>query len=87
MSIKSHEVYRRFVLETANSATPPRFGLTWFLTALNRLWSSTATEMDWLGFEQFTRDVLSSPLLTDGERVQILRDAVGAFTRRGTAGK
>ncbi len=40
-------------------------------------------QTDRLGYEQFIRDVLESPLLTEGQKLLMIAEATGAFTGRG----
>ncbi len=84
--MKPEEIYRRFFVETARYDSPPRFGYDWFLSAIDKIWDAKARVVDWLGLESFTRDCLASPILTDGQKVTLLKEAVAAFTRRGPVG-
>jgi hypothetical protein len=77
------QIYQKFVIETANYEHPTRYGKDWFLSALDKLWDAIPKQVDWLGFEQFVRDVLSSRHLTNSQKMFILGEAVGAFTGRG----
>jgi hypothetical protein len=50
---------------------------------LDEKWASRSVKTDWLGFESFLEDILCNPVLSDTEKVQITREALDAWTRRG----
>ena len=78
-------IYKHFFLDTRNFSMPTRFGLDWFLSAVDKVWERGKwhSRVDWLDMEQFTVDVLRSKELTDKEKVRILKEVIDAYTRRG----
>lgn len=76
--------YRKFRVETAGPTSPQmaQFTRQWFLASLEFVWAETANTVDWEDLEQFLRDVLASNI-SPAAKVQVLREGVAAFTRRG----
>lgn len=63
-----------------------RRGYDFFSAVLDHVWEAVPKRVvDWLDFEQFSRDVLGSDDLTDEYKVRLIREALGAFTGRGEA--
>jgi hypothetical protein len=81
--MKQDQVYRRFWLSTKDFGSPPRFGLDWFLSAIDVVWEKKTISMDWDDMEAFLVDVLKSQIIVDREKVRLCKEGINAFTRRG----
>ncbi len=53
-----------------------------FAIRINAAWESKSMKMDWLGLEVLLRDILSSGLEAS-EKVELAKEAIAAFTKRG----
>lgn len=81
--MKQDKFYRQFWLATKDFKSPPRFGLDWFLSAIDKVWEKKSISMDWDDMEGCLVDVLQSERLDDTQKVRVCKEAINAFTRRG----
>jgi hypothetical protein len=51
--------------------------------AIEAAWQTTAIKTDWLGLEAVLRATVDNPTANDARKVNLVREAVAAFTRRG----
>lgn len=75
-------MYRRFWLDTVSFKHPARFGYDWFCSAIDKINSEPRNTVDWLDYEMMARDILNTALLTDTQKVGLLRDALQVYTLR-----
>lgn len=82
--MKKSDIYSQFSLATEKFDSPQRFGFDWFASALDKIWEAKWLQVNWYELETFSRDCLSSPHLTDAQKCELMREAWGAFTGRGS---
>lgn len=53
-------------------------------TILDAKWTDRSTKVDWLGLEQFQRDIIESAYILDPvTKLSLIADAIGCWTKRG----
>lgn len=77
-------MYQKFKIETVQYDFPKQYGYDWFCSAIDYLYEKTIPAVDWLGFEQFMRDVIQSKM-SDDQKLRIINEGIGVFTRRDNA--
>ena len=75
-------MYRQFWLETIRFTEPARFSYDWFCSAIDTVYAAKPEVVDWMDYELMARDVLNSALLSDAQKVHLLRDALSVYTLR-----
>lgn len=75
--------YSEWCAATVQYSTPPRFGLDWFLSYIDKVWEGKSIKMDWMSLEESLRDCLSSVRLSDSDKVRVSKELIEAITRRG----
>ena len=82
---KTNDIYAKFWRETLRFESPRRFGYDWFTEAISKVWDTKYAQVEWHDYELLVKDILQSPFMADSAKVELLNDALGAYTGRGMA--
>jgi hypothetical protein len=76
--------YRDFVFANLNNQAVMRGSFDFFQAAVDAVWETAIRDVPWNDMEQLARDILGSVYIDDTQRVRLLKEAIPAYTRRGS---